>query len=196
MRTSATIIGIILVLALFYWGTIVPYEKSRRLVAALYAARSAGSADELFTAINDSVRYRSPIGQEEAVRMIVNTLSSIAGSLGENNTAVIAPLFARYVDDISLPLISRGKGFGYTRLIFSAGEFYHAAWTKMRTAAFASRAETYYRQCLALSPHRPECLHGLLFLYADSGEKEKARVVSSEVARFWPDDSSLTVISR
>ncbi|MBI1960726.1 MAG: hypothetical protein HYS43_00400 [Candidatus Liptonbacteria bacterium] len=196
IKKSVAITGIILIAALFYWGTIVPYEKSRRLVSALYATRSAGSAEELFAAINGSVRYRSPIGQEETVRMIVNTLSSILGSLGEKNAPVIVPLFVRYINDISLPLVSRGKGFGYTRLIFSMGEFYQAAWMKTRTPAFAARAETYYRQCLALSSHRPECLRGLLLLYADGGKKEEARVVASEIARFWPDDPSVTAILR
>ena len=100
------------------------------------------------------------------------------------------------MDDISVSLISRGKGLGYVRLMFSMGEFYHAAWMKTRTTPFAARAETFYRQCLALSPHRPECLRGLLSLYAAGGRKEEARVVADEIARFWPADPSLSVISR
>ena len=77
IKKTAAVIGVALVGTLFYWGTIVPYGKSRRLVTALYVTRSARSVDELFAAINDSVYYRSPIGQEETVRMIANTLSSI-----------------------------------------------------------------------------------------------------------------------
>jgi len=204
-------IAVALIAGALYYGTYLPYRKSRVFITALQTASRSTTLEDLKSSFSQALDTPSPVGQEELVRSVGDAISGII----RNNVAdpgVMQDLID-YLDGYYNPIIERGRGLSFTQNLYLLGLLREVAAIKINAAladlegalpsddrrsafralqaTYLAEAEEFFLKGLELSPRRPQFLYGLFDIYRFKGDHEKARFFGEEILAQWPTDERI-----
>lgn len=180
---------LIVICAGWYYGTYLPFRKSQLLILSIQGAGAAQSLLDFKDAFSASLDFFSPVGQSESVKHMTNTVFNIVSQLNipaEGLTDLIG-----FAEKYSLPILQSKQGDGLTQQFYVLGDLYRAAGFKYHNQEYLKKAEETYKEGLALSPKRPQFLYGLLQIYLEEKNIEKANEIMKKIVEYWPNDPEI-----
>ncbi len=172
--------------ALAVYGSYLPMRKSKAFIEALNALPNADSVSKLEEIFSVPLDLPSPIGQEEIIRNIANTVMMYV----DENPAVADDII-RYIRSYFDSIIARGKGMSFTQDVFLLGTIHEVALQRTQDAKYFPQMKEYYLEGNRLSPRRPQFLYRLFSTYQLEGNIAEAKKIGIQVLNQWPDDSAM-----
>jgi len=183
-KKIAAVLASFALLGAAYYGSYLPYKKSRAFIAALMKTPKTSSVAEYTALFSEALAVKSPIGKEEIVRSIANNL--LGGLQQTDNPNVIAEIIA-YVHSIYDPIIARGKGMSFMQNLYILGVMHEAAFVKTNDSRYLDAALDYFNRGFEVAPKRPQFLFGLFDVYRFRKDNKKAEDIARLIVAQWPD---------
>lgn len=184
------VIGIIivaLILAVAIYGSYLPLRKAQIFIATLQGlqTRPVTSLKELEARLSPPLDYPSPIGQEELVRNMANSvLGFVQRGSDATSTAMLIDFLSGYYD----PIIARGRGMSFGQDVYLLGAINEIAFARTGGRTYLVAARKYYEQGRQLGPDRPQPLYGLFDVYRAMGDPSDAVAIANKILANWPGD--------
>ncbi|RJQ29470.1 hypothetical protein C4571_01340 [Candidatus Parcubacteria bacterium] len=192
-KTLKGVIAVILsliTLCVLYYGSYLPFKKSRAFISTLRELGAAKSFQEFTEKLSVPLDMPSPIGQEELVRNAGSAVLNIVIGNGANNPALVAAA-VKYLEDYYSPIIESGSGMSFEQNLYILGLVNQVAFEHTRDPRYFDAAKRYYSQGLALGPRRPQFLYGIFDIYRVEGNLEKVRETANQILAQWPGDEKI-----
>ena len=174
-------------LAVAYYGSYLPLSKSLAFIDVLRGTDRIHSVKEFEEAFAVPLDIPSPIGQEELVRNLGN---SVVNVVQQNKDPQLIEEVINYLDHYYGPIMSGRRGTNFVQNFFVLGSLYDVAFRQTQDARYLALAEEYYRKGLELSPTRPQFLYALFGLYRLEGKLSEAKKIGEQIIVQWPDDGA------
>lgn len=174
----ATGVGLILLASVIY-GSLLPFARSRRFIAALRSFAGIQSIEQ-FTAVFDSVfNFNAPIGDEEIIKFLSNDVTNIIAN--NNVPEVPARKLAEYIDSRLFK--------NDVRHLLTSGQIYYFLWKRFHEESDFRKAEEYFLKAGEIGPKLPPPLFALLSLYREGGKMDRAKQIAQRIIGLWPSDT-------
>ncbi|MFH1162089.1 MAG: tetratricopeptide repeat protein [Candidatus Jorgensenbacteria bacterium] len=178
IKSTIVVLLAILAIAGIIFGAYAPLTKSTRYIKALKEISLVHSMNDFEKNFLPALTHWSPIGQEEVVKFLANDIVGIASQSGQPEVV------ARAVVDFVEPYLFKDD----IRHLLIGASIRAILWQNYgRKEADFEKAEAYYRAALAIGPKLPPPLYGLLELYRQKGDVEKASAIIGQIISLWPD---------
>ena len=192
-RTSKEIIAVVASLFLVFiawYGSYLPMRKSEIYITTLQGMQTnpVSTLGDLETRISVPLNYSSPIGQEELVRNMAN---SVLGFVQQSQDATSTAELIRFTKSYFDPVIARGKGMSFGQDIYLMGAINEMAYTKTGNKTYLEDARRYYLEGQTLGPNRPQSLYGLFDVYRMGGDVADAEAIGKKILTNWPTDENV-----
>lgn len=188
LKKSIAVAFAVLILFTAYYGSYLPMEKSVTFIEAMQDARNIKTILDFEKIFSVPLDYPSPIGQEEFVRSIANT---VVGNLNYIADPRGVDELVRYIEGYFGPIVSRNKGMSFGQDLYMLGALNELAFVKTRRPSYLSAAEQYFKEAVALGPKRPQGLYGLFDVYRLKGDVAGSQAVGEQILQQWPDDEKI-----
>jgi hypothetical protein len=190
--TKQIIAAIVTIFLLFVavYGSYMPMRKAETFISTLQGLQVTPptSLNDLETRVSVPLDYPSPIGQEELVRNLANSvLGFVQNNPEPSSTAGLINFLGTYYN----PIISRGKGMSFGQDLYILGVINEIAFTKTGDPTYLAAAKQYYSEGNALGPNRPQSLYGLFDVYRFAGDASDAETTAQRILTNWPSDTSV-----
>lgn len=192
-RTYKIVAGILLVAVIFgisLYGSYMPMRKAQMFIATLQGLQTspATSLNDLETRIATPLDYPSPIGQEELVRNIANSvLSFVQQAPDASSTAALIGFLGNYFD----PILNSGKGMSFGQDIYLAGAINEIAFAETGDKTYLTSATKWYEEANQLGPDRPQALYGLFDVYRAANNTTGTIATAHHILANWPSDTRI-----
>lgn len=192
-RTPKQIIAVIVSLFLLFvaaYGSYMPMRKAEIFITTLQGIQSnpVSSLTELETRLSVPLNYPSPIGQEELVRNMANSvLGFVQNSPDPSSTAELLGYLDSYYD----PIIAVGKGMSFGQDLYLMGAIHEMAFVKTQNPTYLDLAKQYYLEGHELGPTRPQPLYGLFDIYRFLNDESDTLSTAQTILSLWPEDQSI-----
>lgn len=183
-----SILGVGVVGLLIYYGSYAPFKKSAQYIDTIQGLSNISSLKQLADEFGKSLDKEAPFGHPELVRNLGNLVTGLVDSNGQANPDIVEPLM-QYIDGYYQPMLARGKGMSYGQDLYIVGTLNAVAYSRTSKSEYLEKAQAYYEQGLAMSPRRPQFLYGLLSVYEQKGDVQKAKEKAEEILSLWPEDA-------
>lgn len=194
-RTYQRVIAIIVVAAIFgiaIYGSYLPMRKAQIFITTLQDLQTqqgqATSLQDLENKLSVPLDYPSPIGQEELVRNVANSVLSFVQQGG--NPSSTADLIA-YLNSYYDPILDQGKGMSFGQDLYLEGAVNEIAFATTGNPAYLAAAQKWYMEGNELGPNRPQPLYGLFDVYRAEGDTTDTIAVGTTIEHDWPTDTSI-----
>ncbi len=188
IKKAIAIAVVVFIIAIDYYGSYLPWRKSTLFIEAMQSTSAIRTISDFERIFSIPLDYSSPIGQEELVRSvansIINSLNSIPQSQGIKE-------MIRYVENYYEPIINRGRGMSFGQNLYLLGALNESAYLKTREISYLNSAEKYFKKAQELGPKRPQPLYGLFDVYRLKGDKAAAEAIGRQIISQWPDDEKI-----
>lgn len=193
-RTYQRVVAIILVAAIFgiaIYGSYMPMRKAQMFIATLEGLQTqqgqATSLQDLENKLSVPLNYPSPIGQEELVRNMANSvLSFVQQSTDASTTADLISFLNSYYD----PILNVGRGMSFGQDLYLEGAINEIAFAQTGDPSYLAAAQKWYQEGVALGPNRPQSLYGLFDVYRAEGNTSSTIAIGEKIIQNWPTDTS------
>ncbi len=178
------------VVAAGVYGSYLPLRKAQMFIATLQSLQSnpASSLSDLESRISIPLDYPSPIGQEELVRNVANSiLSFVQRSNDATTTANLLAYLHSYYD----PILNRGTGMSFGQDVYLMGAVNEIAFAGTGNPAYLLDAQKYYTLGNKLGPNRPQPLYGLFDVYRAEGDVTGTVRIANTILANWPADARI-----
>jgi hypothetical protein len=194
-RTYQRVFAIIIVAAIFgvaVWGSYMPMRKAQMFIATLQGLQTpqgqATSLQDLENKLSAPLDYPSPIGQEELVRNMANSiLSFVQQSTDASSTGALIGYLNSYYN----PILSAGKGMSFGQDLYLEGAINEIAFANTGDPTYLAAAQKWYSEGVALGPNRPQALYGLFDVYRAESNATDTIAIGSTILRNWPTDTNI-----
>jgi hypothetical protein len=194
-RTYQRVAAVIIVAAIFgvaIWGSYMPMRKAQMFIATLQGLQTqqgqATSLQDLENKLSTPLDYPSPIGQEELVRNMANSILSFVQQGGDaTSTAELISFLNNYYD----PILDKGKGMSFGQDLYLEGAINEIAFASTGDPTYLAAAEKWYKEGVALGPNRPQSLYGLFDVYRAEGDTTDTIAIGTTILRNWPTDTNI-----
>ena len=194
-RTYQRVAAIIIVAAIFgiaFYGSYMPMRKAQMFIATLQGLQTqqgqATSLQDLENKLSVPLDYPSPIGQEELVRNMANSvLSFVQQSTDPSSTAALIGFLNSYY----YPILDQGKGMSFEQDLYLEGAINEIAFANTGDPAYLAQAQKWYSEGVSLSPNRPQVLYGLFDVYRAAGDTTDTIQIGTTIMRNWPTDTQI-----
>jgi hypothetical protein len=194
-RTYQRVVAIIIVAAIFgiaAYGSYMPMRKAQMFITTLQALQTqqgqATSLQDLENKLSVPLDYPSPIGQEELVRNMANSVLSFVQQGGDaTSTAALVGYLNSYYD----PILNGGKGMSFGQDLYLEGAINEIAFATTGDPSYLVAAEKWYSEGVALGPNRPQSLYGLFDVYRASGDATDTIAIGTTILHDWPSDTRI-----
>jgi hypothetical protein len=194
-RTYQRVLAIIIVAAIFgiaIYGSYLPMRKAQMFIATLQGLQTpqgqATSLQDLENKLSAPLDYPSPIGQEELVRNMANSiLSFVQQSKDASSTAALISYLNSYYD----PILNQGKGMSFGQDLYLEGAINEIAFANTGDPAYLAAAQKWYQEGVTLGPNRPQVLYGLFDVYRAENDTTDTIAVGTTIMRNWPTDTNI-----
>ena len=191
-RTYQRVVAIIIVAAIFgiaIWGSYMPMRKAQMFITTLQALQTpqgqATSLTDLENKLSVPLNYPSPIGQEELVRNMANSVLSFVQQGGNaTDTAALIGYLNSYYD----PILNAGKGMSFGQDLYLEGAINEIAFAQTGNPTYLAAAQKWYSEGVALGPNRPQSLYGLFDVYRAENNVSGTLAVGTTMLKNWPTD--------
>jgi hypothetical protein len=148
----------------------------------------ATSLQDLENKLSVPLDYPSPIGQEELVRNMANSvLSFVQEGGGATSTEELISYMNSYYD----PILSQGKGMSFGQDLYLEGAINEIAFAETGDPTYLQAAQQWYLEGNQLGPNRPQPLYGLFDVYRAEGDTTDTIAVGTTILKNWPSDTSI-----
>jgi hypothetical protein len=170
----------------------MPMRKAQMFIATLQALQTqqgqATSLQDLENKLSAPLNYPSPIGQEELVRNMANSvLSFVQQGGGPTSTAELISFLNSYYD----PILDQGKGMSFGQDLYLEGAINEIAFETTGDPSYIIAAQKWYSEGVTLAPNRPQSLYGLFDVYRAEGNVSGTIAVGSTILKNWPSDARI-----
>jgi hypothetical protein len=194
-RTYQRVVAIIIVAAIFgiaIYGSYLPMRKAQMFIATLQGLQTkqgqATSLQDLESKLSTPLDYPSPIGQEELVRNMANSiLSFVQQSTDASSTAALIGYLNSYYN----PILSQGKGMSFGQDLYLEGAINEIAFANTGDPTYLIAAQTWYTEGVTLGPNRPQALYGLFDVYRAEDNTTGTIAIGTTIMRNWPTDTNI-----
>lgn len=194
-RTYQRVAAIIIVAAIFgiaYYGSYLPMRKAQMFIATLQALQTPGgqatSLQDLENKLSVPLNAPSPIGQEELVRNMANSVLSFVQHGGNaTSTAALIGYLNSYYD----PILNQGKGMSFGQDLYLEGAINEIAFATTGDPTYLIAAQKWYSEGVALGPNRPQALYGLFDVYRAENNVSGTLAVGTTILKNWPTDTRI-----
>jgi hypothetical protein len=194
-RTYQRVIAVIIVAAIFgiaVYGSYLPMRKAQMFITTLQGLQTqqgeATSLQDLENKLSVPLDYPSPIGQEELVRNMANSvLSFVQEGGGATSTEDLISYMNSYYD----PILSQGKGMSFGQDLYLEGAINEIAFAETGDPTYLQAAQQWYLEGNQLGPNRPQPLYGLFDVYRAEGDTTDTIAVGTTILKNWPSDTSI-----
>lgn len=184
--------AVALIAGIAAYGSYLPLRKAQNFIAALQSlqapATHATSIQDLESRLSVPLDYPSPIGQEELVRNMAN---SILVFVQRGSDATSTSELIRYLHSYYDPIIARGVGMSFGQDIYLMGAINEIAFAHTGNPSYLGAAERYYAEGNGLGPNRPQTLYGLFDVYRAEGNVAGTEAVAQKILANWPADTGI-----
>ncbi len=194
-RTSKEIVAVIVsffILFVAWYGSYLPMRKAEIYISTLQGMQSqtnpVTSIADLENRISVPLDAMSPIGQEELVRNMAN---SVLGFVQQSQDATSTAELINFVTGYFEPILAQGKGMSFGQDVYIMGAINETAYTKTGDKTYLDAAQKYYLEGEALGPNRPQPLYGLFDVYRMEGDMADAVMIGNKILANWPDDQTV-----
>ncbi len=184
-KIIAVSVSILIALA-GYYGSYLPMQKSVLFIAAMQKSSNLKTISDFEQNLSVPLDAPSPIGQEELVRNMSNT---IANSIQGVSDPKAVDELVRYVESYFDPIIARGRGMSFGQDMYILGMLNEVAFIKTKEPKYLSASEKYFKQGVSLGPKRPQGLYGLVDVYRMENNVDGFKSVVGQILSQWPDDT-------
>ncbi len=184
---KAVAVSISIFLALVgYYGSYLPMQKSMLFITAMQRAAGMKTINDFEQNFSIPLNVPSPIGQEELVRSMANTIANSFQNVPQKEGV---DELVRYVESYFKPIIDRNRGMSFGQDIYILGAMNEFAFIKTGDKKYLQAAENYFKRSVILGPKRPQGLYGLLDVYRMEGNIEGFKITAEQILSQWPDDA-------
>ena len=174
---TAVVLGVVLAVAAIYFGSLLPFAKSRAYIAAERNLGNVGSVPEFITNLDRAMRFRSPVGGEETVKFLASKVLDIVSSIELPEKDALALIV--YVDQRLFREDTRHRMIG--------GHLWTIMLRRFPKEDYFLRAEEHFLAAHGIGPELPTPLYALYALYRDRGDEAKAREYREKIEALWPE---------
>lgn len=193
-RTYQRVAAIIIVAAIFAvaaYGSYMPMRKAQMFIATLQGLQTqqgaATSLQDLENKLSVPLDYPSPIGQEELVRNMAN---SVLGFAQQSTDATSTGELINYLNSYYYPILDYGKGMSFGQDLYLEGAINEIAYATTGNPNYLSAAQKWYSEGVQLGPNRPQSLYGLFDVYRAENNTTGTIQVGTTILHNWPTDTS------
>jgi hypothetical protein len=190
-KQVAAIVLVIVILGISYYSSYRPMRKAEGFIATLQSLQTnpATSLKNLEDRVSGPLNYGSPIGQEELVRNLANSVLSFVQQQGSNttSTADLIGFLNSYYD----PILNRGKGMSFGQDLYLEGAVNEIAFAQTGDPRYLAAAQKWYKEGEDLGPNRPQPLYGLFDVYRAAGDKTDTITIANKILTNWPSDTRI-----
>ena len=186
-KITAAIIIVALILGVSAYGSYMPMRKAQMFIATLGSLQSqpATSLQDLENRLSVPLDYPSPIGQEELVRNMANSvLAFVQQGPDPTSTGELIGFMNKYYD----PILNSGKGMSFGQDLYLEGAINEIAFAETGNQTYLQAAKQWYGEAVVLGPNRPQALYGLFDVYRASGDTTDTIAVGEHILQNWPSD--------
>jgi hypothetical protein len=192
-RTYQKVIAIIIVAAILgiaFYGSYLPMRKAEIFITTLQGLQTspATSLSDLETRLSVPLDYPSPIGQEELVRNMANSVLSFVQQGGDaSSTNELINYLNTYYD----PILNAGKGMSFGQDLYLEGAINEIAFAQTGDPTYLAAAQKWYLEGNQLGPNRPQPLYGLFDVYRAEDDTTDTIAIGTTIERNWPTDTTI-----
>ncbi len=181
IKNSIAIVLIVLATLSIIFGSYLPLVKSQRYVSGARSLSSINTIDQFKQTFDRSLRFYSPVGDEEVVKFLGSDILQIIAQ-GNQSEAVSRALF-EYIE----PYLFKND----VRHLLIGAESYNNLWRQFGKEEDFEKSENYFKNAYKIGSKLPPVLYGMLNLYVLKGDKEKAKEIGEIIVNYWPDDEKV-----
>ncbi|MBI5305967.1 tetratricopeptide repeat protein [Candidatus Wolfebacteria bacterium] len=174
-------IGVILAVLSIYFGSLLPFAKSKTYINALNKMPSVKSLEDFKNNFDVVFDFYSPVGDEETEKFLSSSILGIVSQKEQPENV------SRYLVEYIEPKLQKNN----VRHLIMIGQMYMVLWQKSGKEEDFVKAEEYYYQALSIGPKLPPVLYGLFDLYQAKGDTAKIREISERILQLWPEDEKI-----
>lgn len=194
-RTYQRVAAVVIVAIIFgiaIYGSYLPMRKAQMFIATLQGLQTqqgqATSLQDLENKLSTPLDYPSPIGQEELVRNMANSILSFVQQGGDpTSTAALISFLNSYFN----PILSAGRGMSFGQDLYLNGAINEVAFATTGNSTYLAAAQKWYSEGVALGPNRPQSLYGLFDVYRAEGDATDTIAIGSTIEHNWPTDTRI-----
>jgi hypothetical protein len=194
-RTYHRVAAVIIVAALLgvaAYGSYMPMRKAQQYIATLQGlqtqAGAAKSLQDLENKLGAPLDYPSPIGQEELVRNMAN---SVLGFIQQGGNASTTADLVGFLNGYFDPILQNGKGMSFGQDLYLEGAINEVAFATTGDPSYLAASQKWYSEAISLGPNRPQALYGLFDVYRAEGNASGTIAVGTTIMRNWPSDTRI-----
>ena len=188
IKKAIAVSAAIFILLVAYYGSYLPMRKSTIFIDTMQSSYKIKTISDFESMFSVPLDYASPIGQEELVRSMANTIN---GSIQNVADPKALNELVNYAEKYYAPIVARNKGMSFGQDIYLLGVMNEVAFLKTKEPKYLQAAEKYFKMELALGPKRPQGLYGLLDVYRIGGNIDEFKKIASQVLSQWPSDTRI-----
>jgi hypothetical protein len=188
-KTAAVIISAA-ILGVAVYGTYLPMRKAQMFIATLQSLQTspATSLSNLESRVSVPLDYPSPVGQEELVRNMANSvLAFVQQGADPSSTAELIGFLNNYYD----PILARGTGMSFGQDVYLEGAINEIAFAETGDQSYLAAAKQWYTEAHQLGPNRPQALYGLFDIYRAANDAPDAITTGGQIIANWPSDARI-----
>lgn len=190
--TKQVIAGIVTLFVLFMaaYGSYLPMRKAEMFITALQGLQSnpVNSLGDLEGRVSPPLDAPSPIGQEELVRNLANSvLGFVQGNQNASSSAELLSFLHSYYD----PILKRGKGMSFGQDLYLMGAINEIAFVRTGNSSYLALSKQYYEEANVLGPNRPQALYGLFDVYRFENDVAGTETTAQKILANWPTDQNV-----
>ena len=189
IKKSIAVSVAIFILLVAYYGSYLPMRKSTVFIETMRSSYKIKTISDFESAFSVPLDYPSPIGQEELVRSMANTIN---GSLQNVSDPKAVSELVNYAEKYFGPIIARSRGMSFGQDIYIIGMINEIAFLKTKEPKYLQAAEKYFKIGQALGPKRPQVLYGLFDVYRLGGNIDEFKKIADQILSQWPNDTRIS----
>jgi hypothetical protein len=189
-KQLASILIAAVIFGIMVYASYLPMRKAQIYISTLQSLQTnpPASLDDLQQRLSIPLDYPSPIGQEELVRNLANSvLGFVQQSTGATSTSQLISFMNSYYD----PILARGKGMSFGQDLYLEGAINEIAFVQTNQKAYLDAAQQYYSEGHELGPDRPQPLYGLFDIYREESDVPDTISIADQIIKNWPTDQSI-----
>jgi hypothetical protein len=186
----AAVVLSLLIAGVAIYGSYMPMRKAQMFISALQGLQTtpATSLSDLEGRLSPALNYPSPIGQEELVRNMANSvLSFVQSSTNATSTAALIAFLNSYYN----PILAQGKGMSFGQDVYLEGAVNEVAFVQTNDPTYLEAAQHWYSLGNTLGPDRPQPLYGLFDVYRAAGDVSDTLAIGNKILSLWPTDTRI-----
>jgi hypothetical protein len=141
--------------------------------------------NDLETRLSAPLDYPAPIGQEELVRNMANSvLAFVQQAPDASSTAALIGFLDGYYN----PILNSGKGMSFGQDVYLEGAINEIAFAETGDKTYLTAATKWYQEANTLGPNRPQALYGLFDVYRAANNTTSTIETAQHILTNWPSD--------